>query len=150
MSIRYFNDLREGDTFELGSSALSAIEIAEFSERYDPQPQYVDASIAGPLHGGFVASPWQAAALAQSLLVANLTNHIADLGHFSISDLTAPGRACAGVALRGEASVIASSIDNETSDRGTVKFGIKLLDEADTTILSFVSSMQIARKPRGS
>lgn len=148
MSLRYYNDLRVGDTFDLGSGELSAIEIAEFTERYDPQPQYRDESIAGPLHGGFVASPWQAAALAQSLLVADLTNHVADLGHFGVSDLAAPARACAGISLRGEASVIEHSDSDTTADRGRVAFKVSLLDDKETTVLSFVSHMQIAKKPR--
>lgn len=148
MSLRYYHDLRVGDTFDLGSGELSAIEIAAFSERYDPQPQYLDESIAGPMHGGFVASPWQAAALAQSMLVAELTNHVADLGHFGVSDLSAPGRACAGITLRGEASVIEQSDTDTSADRGNVAFQVSLLDEKEITILSFVSHMQIAKKPR--
>ena len=55
--MRYLHEYSPGDTIALGTTSLPQDEIDAFNHRYDPQPQFVDDSLAGPLHGGRIASP---------------------------------------------------------------------------------------------
>lgn len=40
---RWFDDFRVGERFEFGDYLVTADEIVEFAQRYDPQPFHLDA-----------------------------------------------------------------------------------------------------------
>ena len=59
-----------GDVSEFGPVTVTAAEIVEFAERYDPQPFHLDADagLATP-YGGLIASGWHTIALVMRVLV---------------------------------------------------------------------------------
>ncbi|QLH82574.1 MaoC family dehydratase [Halosimplex pelagicum] len=74
--MEYFEDLTVGDTDAFGSYEVTAAEITDFAERYDPQPFHTDPEAAADSpFGGLVASGWHTAAMTMRLLV---DNHLAD------------------------------------------------------------------------
>lgn len=69
--MKYFDDLRVGDRFELGSYRFTADEIKAFAGRFDPQRFHMDEGAAERSHfGGLCASGWHTAAVWMKLLVA--------------------------------------------------------------------------------
>lgn len=59
MSLRYAEDYRAGEVFELGSHEMTAGEIVEFAKQYDPQPFHIDEEAAKKtIHGGLISSGW--------------------------------------------------------------------------------------------
>jgi acyl dehydratase len=69
--MKYFEDIRVGDRFELGSHRFTAAEIKSFAGRFDPQRFHIDEEEAKRSHfGGLCASGWHTAAVWMKLLVA--------------------------------------------------------------------------------
>ncbi len=146
--MRYLHEFRSGDIVDLGTASLSSEEITEFAERYDPQAQYLDDSIATPLYGRRVASAWQMAALCQSLFISGLGKRSALLGQSQVRDLQFLGQVGANENLRGEFHVLGLSEPEATPDRGTVSAELTLFREDDTAVLRLLTDITIARKPR--
>ncbi len=146
--MRYLNDYRIGDTVDLGSDALTRDEIEQFSLRYDPQPQFLDDSIAIPLHGDRVASTMQSAALAQSLLATGLLNVTAHHGVVRINDMSGTSLLRADQTVRGELSILDIREPEHGSDRGELDAEVTLYNSNDQSVMRFVASVMVARKPR--
>ena len=73
MSINiYWEDLVPGTVRDLGSVSVTAEDIKEFAEQFDPQPFHID-ELAGKrsIFGGLCASGWHTCALAMRLSVDN-------------------------------------------------------------------------------
>lgn len=65
-----FDDVRAGDSFDLGSRTLSAAEMITFASQYDPQPFHLsDEGAKGhPLFARMSASGWQTGIVLQNKL----------------------------------------------------------------------------------
>jgi acyl dehydratase len=69
--MKYFDDIRIGDRFELGSHRFDAAEIKSFAGRFDPQRFHMDEAEAERSHfGALCASGWHTAAIWMKLMVA--------------------------------------------------------------------------------
>lgn len=57
--LRYAEDYRPGEVFDLGFYDVTAEEILEFARKYDPQPIHTDEAAAkNSIHGGLISSGW--------------------------------------------------------------------------------------------
>jgi len=73
----YFEDFHVGQKFNsIGSYKVTAAEIKEFGEKYDPQPFHLDeAAGEGSFFNGLAASGWLTAAIVMRLRVLSI--HVA-------------------------------------------------------------------------
>ncbi|MES2938166.1 MAG: MaoC family dehydratase [Pseudomonadota bacterium] len=88
-AIRYYwEDLLPGAVRELGSIPVTAEEIKDFAEQFDPQPFHVD-EVAGrrSIFGGLCASGWHTCALAMRLTVDNFLRESSSLGSPGLDNL---------------------------------------------------------------
>jgi acyl dehydratase len=84
----YWEDLAPGSTRELGSIGVSAEEIKEFAEQFDPQPFHVDeAAGKRSIFGNLCASGWHTCALAMKLTVENFLNESSSMGSPGLENL---------------------------------------------------------------
>jgi acyl dehydratase len=68
--VKYFEDVRVGDTSVLGSRTVTEEEILRFGRAYDPQPFHTDPdAAAASLFGGLIASGWHTCAIMMRLSV---------------------------------------------------------------------------------
>jgi len=68
--LRYWEDMRVGETADLGSCAITEAEILAFARKYDPQPFHTDLEAARrSIYGGLIASGWHTCALMMRLSV---------------------------------------------------------------------------------
>ena len=83
-----WEDLQAGSVRELGSITVSAEEIKEFAEEFDPQPFHVD-ELAGKrsIFGNLCASGWHTCALAMKLTVQNFLNDSSSMGSPGLESL---------------------------------------------------------------
>lgn len=146
--MQYLHDFRVGETVTLGEESLTQQEIREFAERYDPQPRYLDDSVAEPLFGGPVASHWQLIAIGQSMLVKGLLNQTAHLGVPVVREIVFLKHATAGRPIRAELTVIEVEQPPEQPDRGNLTAQIELFDHDNQPLLSMNSLVVVAKKPR--
>ena len=70
----YFEDFYIGQTFHsIGSAKITAEEIKEFGQKYDPQPFHLDeAAGEGSFFKGLAASGWLTAAIVMRLRVQSI------------------------------------------------------------------------------
>jgi acyl dehydratase len=62
--MKYFEDIRLGETLELGQHTFTADEIKAFAARYDPQPFHLDEEAGAQSHfGALCASGWHTACI---------------------------------------------------------------------------------------
>lgn len=88
-AIRYYwEDLQAGSVRELGSVTVTAEEIKEFAEQFDPQPFHMD-ELAGrrSIFGNLCASGWHTCALAMKLTVENFLNESSSMGSPGVENL---------------------------------------------------------------
>ena len=68
--MKYFDDIRVGDRFELGSYRFEREDIKAFARRFDPQRFHLDEAEAERSHfGALCASGWHTAAIWMRLMV---------------------------------------------------------------------------------
>jgi acyl dehydratase len=68
----FFNEIKVGDRYELGSFHFSAENIIAFARQFDPQPFHLSEEEGRKsLFGGLAASGWQTAAVWMKLMVAS-------------------------------------------------------------------------------
>ena len=84
----FWEDLQPGSVRELGSVTVTAAEIKEFAEDFDPQPFHVD-EVAGKrsIFGNLCASGWHTCALAMRLTVTNFLNDSSSMGSPGLESL---------------------------------------------------------------
>jgi len=68
--MKFFEDIRVGESDELGRHVFTAEEIKSFAARFDPQPFHLDEDAAARSHfGRLCASGWQTACVLMRLLI---------------------------------------------------------------------------------
>jgi acyl dehydratase len=84
----YWEDLTPGSVRELGSTVVTAEEIKEFAEQFDPQPFHLD-EVAGrrSIYGGLCASGWHTCSIAMRLTVDNFLRESSSLGSPGLENL---------------------------------------------------------------
>jgi acyl dehydratase len=87
--MRYWQDLKPGETFTTDTLRVSKEDILEFAAEFDPQPYHLDSGAArDSIFGGLCASGWQVTALMMRLISDSLeANQVAILGSSGVSQL---------------------------------------------------------------
>jgi acyl dehydratase len=68
--MNFFEQVKVGDCYRLGSHRFTAEEIVSFARRFDPQPFHVDEKAAKRSHfGALCASGWHTASIWMRLMV---------------------------------------------------------------------------------
>ncbi|WP_135363903.1 MaoC family dehydratase [Halosimplex halophilum] len=126
--MEYFEDLTVGDTGEHGSYEVTAAEITEFAERYDPQPFHTDPEAAADSpFGGLVASGWHTAAATMRLLVDGHLSDGATRGALGVDEL----RWRRPVRPGDELTVRTEIVDKDEWDDESGLVSVRVTTEAD-------------------
>ena len=68
--MKFFEDVRVGDAYEIGSFTFNTDDIKSFAQRFDPQLFHIDEAAAAQSHfGALCASGWHTAAVWMRLMV---------------------------------------------------------------------------------
>lgn len=73
----YFEDIKVGDSRNLGSFAFTAANIKEFARKFDPQPFHLDEEAGREVFGGLAASGWHVSAAWMKVMVAEFEREAA-------------------------------------------------------------------------
>lgn len=120
--MRYFEDLRPGETVALGETSVSEEEILTFARRFDPQPFHVDPAVAGSSpYGGLIASGWHTCALFMRLLATGFLNGTASLGSPGVDEIRWPVPVRPGDVLSGKLEILEVRTSQTRPDRGIVR-----------------------------
>ena len=118
----YFEDFQVGQKFNsVGTYTISAAEIKEFGQKYDPQPFHLDeAAGEGSFFKGLAASGWLTAAIVMRLRVQSITVAGGMIGA-GVEEMrwTTPVRP--GDSLRTEIEVVGVRHSNSRKEFGVVR-----------------------------
>lgn len=117
----HFEDFAAGQVYALGTHVLTADEIVEFAQQFDPQPQHLDPAAAKDLLGGLAASGWHLCALAMRMIVDGLFGRAASLGAPGVEDVQWRKPVRAGDRLSLDAEVLETR-PSSRAGRGYVRF----------------------------
>ena len=121
--IKYFwEDLEPGLVRDLGSVTLSAQEIKDFAEQFDPQPFHIDeAAGRRSIYGSLCASGWHTCALAMRLTVDNFLHEASSMGSPGLENLRWLKPVYPGDMLRLQYTITESRPLRKRTDTGMVR-----------------------------
>ena len=132
----YFEDFYVGQKFpSAGSHKVTAQEIKEFGQKYDPQPFHLDETAGeASFFKGLAASGWLTAAIAMRLRVDTITVAGGMIGA-GVEELrwTAPVRP--GDVIRSEIEVLAVRESKSRPSYGVVRTRSTVLNQRDEVVL---------------
>ena len=122
-AIRYYwEDLQPGSARELGSVTVTAEDIKEFAEQFDPQPFHLDeAAGRRSSFGNLCASGWHTCALAMKLTVENFLNESSSMGSPGLENLRWLKPVYPGDTLTLRQSIVESRPLRKRRDTGLVR-----------------------------
>lgn len=146
--MRYFEDFRPGDVYDLGEVAVTAEEIIEFGKRYDPQPFHIDAAAASASPcGELIASGWLTACLFMRRYVENLLNDSAGAGSPGIDELRYHRPVRPGDTFRARVTIEGARPSLSRPDQGIVQPRCELLDDQGNPVFSMILHSIFLRRP---
>ncbi len=132
----YFEDFSLGQKFaSIGSVKVSAQEITEFAEKYDPQPFHLDeAAGKSSFFKGLAASGWLTAAIVMRLRVDTIQVHGGMIGA-GVEEIrwTEPVRP--GDVLRSEMEVVGLRTSKKRPELGLVTIYTQTYNQHDQIVM---------------
>jgi acyl dehydratase len=148
--MRYLEDFREGDVFELGEERIGEQEILEFARRFDAQPFHVDPEAArNSIYGGLIASGWHTGSIFMGLLVRALLHDVASLGAGGLDELRWLKPVRPGDTLRGRLTVAGTRESPRRPERGLLDCVGELFNQRAERVLLLRWSAMVARRGSG-
>ena len=147
---RWFDDFRVGERFEFGDYVVTADEIVEFAQRYDPQPFHLDAEAASRSHfGGLIASGWMSCAVLMRLVCEHFIPPASAMGSPGIDELRWLRPVRPGDRLRAAVEVLAVKASQSKPDRGVITVQQALINQHGERVLTLIGRGMYRRRWAG-
>jgi acyl dehydratase len=118
------DDVDRWDGESHGTYEVTAAEIVDFAERYDPQWFHTDPDrAADSIYGDLIASGWHTASMSMRLFVDGFLADTATLGAKGLDRLRWPRPVVPGDALTVHSTIHGVTDDRE--DHGVVRWGVE-------------------------
>jgi len=144
---RYFEDYRDGATYEYGYVSVSEESILRFGREFDPQPMHVDPAFAasGPF-GGLIASGWHTAAIFTRLFVDHYLSRVASLASPGMDELRWPTPLRPGDSVKAVCTVLETRSSKSKPDRGLVRSRGELVTSEGRPVFQVLALNFLARR----
>jgi len=142
----FFEDLSAGDERTSGEYEVTATEIIDFAEQYDPQWFHLDADRAADesMYGGLIASGFHTASMSMRLLVDSFLNDAATLGAKGVDTLRWHKPVRPGDVLSVRTEILECEI--ETDRRGVVRAKVETETRDGEVVFSMIGLVMFARR----
>lgn len=135
-TFRYFEDFSPGEIIPLPPRTISAEEIVEFAQEFDPQPFHLDEEAGRKsVLGGLAASGWQTAALTMRMLYDTFIAQSSSMGSSGITSVQWRRPVLAGDTLTGVVEVLSARRSRSRPEMGIVTFRITLANQKGVTVM---------------
>lgn len=142
----FFEDFACGETYELGSRAVTEEEIVEFARQYDPLPFHTDPDAAEEsMFGGLIASGLHTISITFRLM-GDVFSAESFMGARGWNDVRFLAPVRPGDTLSVHAEVTGKRVPDHPPERGDVDLRITTVNGEGTTVLSFVDLVMIRRR----
>ncbi len=126
----YFEDLNPGDKFTSPSFTLTAQDLIEFAQKYDPQPFHLDREAAEATHfGALVAPGFQTAALSWALAIKTGVFRKSALAGLGVEGLKWPKPVRAGDTLTCRFEVLETRVSSSRPGTGVAVSRFDLVNQ---------------------
>jgi acyl dehydratase len=146
----YFEDFYVGQIFHsTGSAKVTAEEIKEFGQKYDPQPFHLDeAAGEGSFFKGLAASGWLTAAIVMRLRVQSIQVAGGMIGA-GVEEMrwTEPVRP--GDTIRTEIEVVGARLSSSRKDYGVVRTRTLAYNQRDQVVMRSTVNFLAPVRPKG-
>ena len=132
----YWEDMQPGFERDLGAVTLSADEIKDFAEQFDPQPFHMDeAAGRRSIYGNLCASGWHTCALAMRLTVLGFLNESSSMGSPGLESLRWLKPVYPGDTLRLQYKITESRALRKRADIGMVRATWEMTNQEDAKVM---------------
>ncbi len=132
-----YEDFTPGRVFQLGPRKVSAEEIIEFAEEFDPQPFHIDAgSEQAAQVGGLIASGWHTCSIFMRMLCDSYLLDTASLGSAGLDEVRWLRPVRPGDILSGSATVTDRRVSSKRANLGLVSFDYELHNQQDQPVMT--------------
>jgi acyl dehydratase len=146
--MRYFEDFKPGDVFELGSYTITKEEIIEFATQFDPQPFHIDEEKAkDSLFGGLAASGWHTGSIYMRLLVQNFLTQTVSMGSPGLDNLRWLKPVYPGDILSARFTMLELVASKSRPNLGIVKGKGEIFNQNGDLVMSLDSVGFFGKKP---
>jgi acyl dehydratase len=147
VTTRYAEDLSVGDEFTFGSHTVTAEEIIEFAEQFDPQPFHTDEEAAKEsMFGGLVASGWHVVSLTNRMLADSVFSRIALQGGHGTDKVRFHEPTRPGDTLSGVVEIVDITDPESRPHHRDVSFGVTTRNDSGADVLTMVNHGMVARR----
>jgi acyl dehydratase len=145
--MKYFEDVRPGESDTLGSHTFTETEIIAFARKYDPQPFHIDPEAAkGTMFGGLIASGWHTCAIMMRMTADTIRrNQLATTGSPGVDSCRWLKPVRPGDTLTGRSQVL-EAWPSRSKPFGFVRSRIELLNQRGEIVLSLVGLSMYRRR----
>ena len=148
--MRYWEDIKQGEVFELGSHTMDKERMIAFAREFDPQPFHTDEKAAeASVWGGLIASGWLTGSTLMRLLYDGFLKDAASLGSPGIDELRWLKPVRPGDTLTARLTVIEATASRSRPDRGIVRTRMELMNQDSETVMTVTGVNFISRRPSG-
>jgi acyl dehydratase len=135
--VRYWEDIKEGEVVELGSSTMDKERMVAFAREFDPQPFHTDEKAAGEsLYGGLIASGWLPGSTLMRLFYDGFLKDTASMGSPGIDELRWLQPVRPGDTLTARLTVTGTTASRSKPDRGIVHSLMEVLNQRDEVVMT--------------
>lgn len=125
-----FEDFAPGRTFPLGPKTVTAEEIIEFAEEFDPQPMHLSEEAGrASILGGLAASGWHTCGMLMRMTVDSYIGKSDPQAGLGVDFVEWKKPVLAGDTLSGTSKVVERRVSKSRPDRGVVKLRHELQNQ---------------------
>ena len=148
MKGRYFEEFQAGTEVVSLGQTVTLDSIIAFAALYDPQSFHIDVEAAKESpYGGLIASGFQTVAIAFRMFLDTGVLAGTSFGSPGMDELRWPRPVRPGDTLHSVARVVAARPSASKPDRGIVRWAFRVLNQRDEEVLTFSTTVFVARRP---
>ena len=147
IGFRYFEDFIDGEVIELGTHLVTAEEIIEFAEEFDPAPFHLSEEEGrNSMLGRLSASGWHNCAMLMHMMCDSFLLNSSGQGAPGIEENNWLAPVGAGDLLTGRAHVLSTRTSASRPNIGLVRFRFELLNDSGKQVLTVLNWIMFARR----
>ena len=137
-----YEDFTEGVSIDLGAKQVSAAEIVEFAQEFDPQPMHLDEEAGkASILGGLAASGWHTCAIFMRMLCDAFLLDSTAQGAPGIDQVKWKKPVLAGDTLSGRTNVLAKRLSKSRPQLGLVTFRSELFNPRGESVFELENTV---------
>jgi acyl dehydratase len=143
----FFDDVAAGDHFTFGPYAVTREELIEFNRRWDPLPIHVDDAAARARGFRGITGSGQYTLCIKQRMLNQAPWSGAVIGALGFDELRFPYPVYPGDRIMLVIECLDTRVSRSKPDRGIVRFAFRLYNQDDVTVLSYLDTVMLARRP---